>query len=119
MTRGERKIRNWNNIQILEVEYQYSYSIVMILKMIMTLGEVMIQSKCDARVCDIPSKVTNKQHSYDGKDDDADGDNLVGENRANVPPKVDVVKGGDSFYCNAKNECCEENRKTQVEKEFF
>ena len=61
---------------------------------------------------------TNK-HSYDGKDDDADGDNLVGENRANVPPKVDVVKGGDSFYCNAKNECCEENRKTRVEKEFY
>ena len=61
---------------------------------------------------------TNK-HRYDGKDDDADGDNLVGENRANVPPKVDVVKGGDSFYCNAKNECCEENRKTRVEKEFY
>ena len=68
-------------------------------------------------MCECESQ-TNK-HSYDGKDDDADGDNLVGENRANVPPKVDVVKGGDSFYCNAKNECCEENRKTRVEKEFY
>ena len=72
---------------------------------------------CECVTCRQRSQ-TNK-HSYDGKDDDAGGDNLVGENRANVPPKVDVVKGGDSFYCNAKNECCEENRKTQVEKEFY
>ena len=72
---------------------------------------------CECVTCRQRSQ-TNK-HEFEGKDDDDDGDNLVGENRANVPPKVDVVKGGDSFYCNAKNECCEENRKTQVEKEFL
>ena len=45
-----------------------------------------------------------------------DGGEYDDENRANmrmtkVPSKVERVKGGDSVYCNAKNECSKENCK--------